>query len=430
MGIYQKPVKMKVPKEELSEVVLSPDIRKFQVKKDEPALVLDATKDDSADDPEEEKQGLLKRLSKAIGLDITAIAIPVSFCEPTSFLQRLAEPLEYRTLLNKAAATEDPIERQILVTAFVVSTYSQTERTKKPFNPMLGETYEYVGDDFKFLAEQVSHHPPIGAAYADSENWSFWSQQEVKTKFTGNSLELLPKGSLNVYLKKTDELFTWGHIKTIAHNVVMGKLWVDHTGTLTITNKKSGATSVLEYLPCGFMSKNHHYFTGVVNDASGKEVAHVAGKWQEFFAAKTGVNPKDKDGKKYWDKLMEEGRRLWKHTGEAVKDHKFKFPPFVIELTKCTKLQQKTLPSTDSRLRPDLISLSLGDKSKASSFKKALEERQREERADRKKKSAEWTPRYFTFTEKGKHGIPCWEYTGKYWEERDERIAKALATEK
>ena len=34
---------------------------------------------------------------------------------------------------------------------------------KKPFNPLLGETFELVGKDYRFLAEQVSHHPPITA---------------------------------------------------------------------------------------------------------------------------------------------------------------------------------------------------------------------------------------------------------------------------
>ena len=38
-------------------------------------------------------------------------------------------------------------------------------RTKKPFNPMLGETYELVTEDFKFISEQVSHHPPVSACH-------------------------------------------------------------------------------------------------------------------------------------------------------------------------------------------------------------------------------------------------------------------------
>jgi len=35
----------------------------------------------------------------------------------------------------------------------------------KPFNPLLGETFELVKDGFELIAEQVSHHPPITAVH-------------------------------------------------------------------------------------------------------------------------------------------------------------------------------------------------------------------------------------------------------------------------
>lgn len=36
---------------------------------------------------------------------------------------------------------------------------------------MLGETYELVMDDFKYVSEQVSHHPPISAFNIDGDNF-------------------------------------------------------------------------------------------------------------------------------------------------------------------------------------------------------------------------------------------------------------------
>lgn len=46
----------------------------------------------------------------------------------------------------------------------------------KPFNPLLGETYEYARPDkgFRFFIEQVSHHPPVGAAWAESTKWDYY----------------------------------------------------------------------------------------------------------------------------------------------------------------------------------------------------------------------------------------------------------------
>lgn len=67
----------------------------------------------------------------------------VNFNEPLSMLQRLTEDLEYHELLDKAARCDSSLEQMCLVAAFSVSSYSTTvHRTAKPFNPLLGETYE------------------------------------------------------------------------------------------------------------------------------------------------------------------------------------------------------------------------------------------------------------------------------------------------
>lgn len=57
-----------------------------------------------------------------------------------------AEDLEYSDLLDAAATLpKGSLERLLAVTAFAVAPYGSTEgRTCKPFNPLLGETYELV----------------------------------------------------------------------------------------------------------------------------------------------------------------------------------------------------------------------------------------------------------------------------------------------
>jgi hypothetical protein len=64
-------------------------------------------------------------------------------------------------LLEKAAQEQDPCLRLVYSTIFGFTQHSTSiERFNKPFNPILGETYEFVSKDFQFFAEQVSHHPP------------------------------------------------------------------------------------------------------------------------------------------------------------------------------------------------------------------------------------------------------------------------------
>jgi len=65
-------------------------------------------------------------------------------------------------MLDIANSRTDPGAQIQFVAAFALSNYSSTiGRTGKPFNPLLGETYEYISRDgeFRYLAEQVSHHP-------------------------------------------------------------------------------------------------------------------------------------------------------------------------------------------------------------------------------------------------------------------------------
>ncbi len=112
-----------------------------------------------------------------IGKDMTKMTLPVSFNEPTSLLQRVAEDMEYTDLLDIAAERADSTERMLYVAAFAASEYASTiGRVAKPFNPLLGETYEYARPDkgYRFFIEQVSHHPPIGAAWAESSKWDYY----------------------------------------------------------------------------------------------------------------------------------------------------------------------------------------------------------------------------------------------------------------
>jgi len=82
--------------------------------------------------------------------------------------------MEYEDLLSRANKEADSKLRLMLVCAFGAAQYAcSASRTSKPFNPILGETYEYVCPKFKYIGEQVSHHPPISAAYATSEHYEF-----------------------------------------------------------------------------------------------------------------------------------------------------------------------------------------------------------------------------------------------------------------
>ena len=54
-------------------------------------------------------------------------------------------------------------------------------RIGKPFNPLLCETFDLICNDFKFVSEQVCHHPPISASYAFNDYFEFIGVGNIKS---------------------------------------------------------------------------------------------------------------------------------------------------------------------------------------------------------------------------------------------------------
>lgn len=83
----------------------------------------------------------------------------MNFNEPLSTLQRLTEEYEYAELLHRAARSDDSCEQLAWIAAYIVSAYATTSnRSTKPFNPLLGETYEFdrMNDlGWRAISEQV-----------------------------------------------------------------------------------------------------------------------------------------------------------------------------------------------------------------------------------------------------------------------------------
>ena len=126
-------------------------------------------------------------LKQCVDKELYRFTIPIVWNEPTSLLQRMAENMKYSNiLLDKACELKNPIDRMKYVAGFLVSSTSvHHNRLSKPFNPLLGETYEYVctENNFRICCEQVSHHPPISAYYSESIKHS--SDSKSKWKYYG-----------------------------------------------------------------------------------------------------------------------------------------------------------------------------------------------------------------------------------------------------
>lgn len=97
--------------------------------------------------------------------------------------------LEYSELLDEAAIEQDSTRRIALIAAFMITSQTVAEKsTGKPFNPLLSETFEFVTDKIQFLAEQVSHHPPIAAIYCRGKHWTMSNNHKINISFNGKNI--------------------------------------------------------------------------------------------------------------------------------------------------------------------------------------------------------------------------------------------------
>uniref|UniRef100_A0A3P9AN55 Oxysterol-binding protein n=1 Tax=Esox lucius TaxID=8010 RepID=A0A3P9AN55_ESOLU len=346
-------------------------------------------------------------LRNNIGKDLSKVSMPVELNEPLNTLQHMCEELEYTELLDRAADTQDPYERMAIMAAFVISGYSSTyyRAGSKPFNPLLGETYECIREDkgMCFIAEQVSHHPPISACHADSNKFTFWQDVRWKNKFWGKSMEILPIGTVNVTLPSFGDHYEWNKVTTCVHNILSGRRWIEHYGEITIRNTKSSACICkLTFVKGNYWSSNVNEVQGFVMDQEGKVVHRLFGKWHEGLFC--GVPPSAKC--------------IWR-PGSMPTDYElyYGFTRFAIELNELCPEMQDLLPPTDARFRPDQRYLEEGNVEMAASEKQRIEDLQRARRKWQEENDIRHEPRFFKKVVDANQR-ERWVTNNTYWELR------------
>ncbi|KAJ3096599.1 hypothetical protein HDU97_005751 [Phlyctochytrium planicorne] len=381
-------------------------------------------------------------IKSAIGKDLSKVTLPVFFNEPISLLQRMAEDVEFAELLSVAGRigrTKGPIYgadpaaacakdygfsmsdmeklrgeeaqmgRLLFVAAYAMSNYSSTVgRTTKPFNSLLGETFELISDDkqYRYISEQVCHHPPISACYADSPDWIFWTEVYTKSKFWGASLELHPLGNCHVRLPLSDDIggqpgetehIVWKKVTTTVNNLIVGKLTITHLGDMVVRNLRTGDECILTFRP---KQSGGSWFSwggsgeqpagsgagpsssaadvagvgeivGVYKDRAGNVRWNITGTWGDrLVASRVGSAPA---GPKLPDSVT-----IWqRNPSHPLSPFFFNQTAFAMKLNELPETLRTYLPPTDARHRIDQKAMEDGMWDDANKLKEKLEVIQR-----------------------------------------------------
>ncbi|KAL5698739.1 Oxysterol-binding protein-related protein 2A [Ranunculus cassubicifolius] len=333
-------------------------------------------------DPIEKEKGvsLWSMIKDNVGKDLTQVCLPVYFNEPISSLQKCFEDLEYSYLLDRAYEYgKKPNPRfctMLNVAAFAIFGYASSEGR---------ETYEadYPDKGVHFFSEKVSNQPILIACHCEGRGWEFWGDSNLKTRFCGCSIQLDPVGALTLEFDD-GEIFQWSKVTTAIHNLILGKIYCDHHGTMDIRGNKQHSC-ILKFKEQSILDRNPHQVQGFVEDDMREKVATLFGKWDDSISTPNT-------------------ELLWKINKPSVNLTRYNLTSFAISLNELTPGLQEKLPPTDSRLRPDQRHLENGEYEKANAEKL------------RKLQENGWKQRWFEKdAESG-----AFRYVGGYWEAREQ----------
>lgn len=299
-------------------------------------------------------------IKNCIGKDLTKIPLPVNFNEPLSMLQRLNEEYEYAELLDKAAMCNDISEQLSYLAAYTISCYSTTaDRCNKPFNPLLGETYECDRTSdmgWRCISEQVSHHPPVLAQYCEGNGWRVAQHLQTYSKFRGKHVDVKPIGIATIEFLATGTKYSWTKVTTSVHNLIIGKLLLDNHGEIDIVGDKNanGYCCHLKYSAHSYFSRDAaRQVRGLITNPQNAVKIILNGNWDDKIEVAT---------------VLSVTRDNNYNTGTTKTIWKRRLPPtdsylyynFTIFSCQLNELESGVAP-TDSRLRPDQRLMEDGD---------------------------------------------------------------------
>lgn len=235
---------------------------------------------------------LLKRFSGIVGDMISQIlkrlfggppvSLNVKIFEPKSTLQRNIESWSYAPVYLKKASARDitPIERMKLVTSFSVAGLILTCKQLKPFNPLIGETFEgEFPDGSKVYGEHIGHYPTLSRfLIIDKENdyrLHCCFDLDAKTESFGGIIKIIQKGNITVEFPKINQKLVYRmplmKLENCRSEKERNAYVYDYLEIYDITNKLKG---MIEF---GYNNKNITQFIGtIINYAV--DIKHISSK--------------------------------------------------------------------------------------------------------------------------------------------------------
>ena len=338
---------------------------------------------------------------------------PVYFNEPLSMGEKQCEKFKYMDLLIKAGNESSKEMQMCYISAFLIGEiFLNIGRSLKPFNPIIGETYEFFDNErkFRYYSEQVSHKPQVTAYIAETPEFAYYGDTLNSTSFKifKGSIELIFKNKAHIYLKKTGDHYILNPPTVYVKGLMKPPLYNDYGGTTIIQNTKDiSYRCELKFIEEGWTPNSLGNFEGTVFKDYETIVYLIKGNWtKEIYIT-------DPNGNNRIDLLtLDKNQNYLNNTIES-----YVLPEYSCQLNQITPELEKILPKNDSRFRMDIRLLEEKEETEdAQNYKLRYEEKQRKELCTNEHKILYFTEFLSPETE-DKYYLP----NGKYWEHRKSR---------
>lgn len=157
------------------------------------------------------------------------VVLPTFILEKRSLLEMYADFMSHPELFTAITDGDSPEKRMVRFVEYYLTSFHEGRKgaiAKKPYNPIIGETFHCSwqvarGEDttgespqvnsepvasqepylLRFVAEQVSHHPPVSGFYAECQEKKMCVNTHVwtKSKFMGMSIGVSMIGEGEVF---------------------------------------------------------------------------------------------------------------------------------------------------------------------------------------------------------------------------------------
>ncbi|KAF4971086.1 hypothetical protein FZEAL_9926 [Fusarium zealandicum] len=328
------------------------------------------------------------------GADLSRVVLPTFILEPRSMLERITNFMCHPEMLLHIPTIDDPVERFVSVVKFYLSGWHiRPPGVKKPLNPILGEIFScyWDFDDNKrayYISEQTSHHPPKSSYFymAPDHHIRIDGTLKPRSRFLGNSAASLMEGIafLNLLNRGKDPAKGERYILTqpnmYARGILFGKMKYELGDQSFVRCPELDLAAEVEFKTKGWVGGTYNAIGGVIKrESTGEVLFELSGLWSEemyikdmttghremFFNALRS-KPQPPLARPLEEQEERESQQLWEKTSKAVKERNHEL-------------------ATDEKTK--------------------IEDRQREEAAQRAQENVEWHPRLFRRVQGGPGGL-------------------------